>query len=122
MPAGRPSKYTPELLIKAQEYCEKWQETGRVIPSLAGMAEYCGISRQLAFEWCKDEEKSEFLDVYTRVQQMQELELIDKGLTRQHDSSLSKMLLSKHGYSDKQEIDHTTKGEAITGITRKVID
>lgn len=36
---------------------------------------------------------------------MQQRVLINKGLSRKADASLSKLLLMKHGYSEKQEVD-----------------
>ncbi|WP_415843310.1 terminase small subunit [Xenorhabdus thuongxuanensis] len=34
------------------------------------------------------------------------MKLINKGLTGDFNSTIAKMMLTKHGYSDKQEIDH----------------
>ncbi len=113
MAGGRPTKYTPELLKKAHEYVDNWEISGRKIPSIVSLAIHCDISKQRVYEWLKDDDKSEFRDIVARVEAKQEEILIDNGLDRTFDASLSKMMLSKHGYSDKQEIDHTTKGESL---------
>ena len=117
MAGGRPTKYTPELLTKAHEYVEKWQLLGDVVPQVASLAIHCGISTQRIYEWIKDDEKAEFRDVYTRVMDMQFQGLVNKGLCRETDSGLTKLMLHKHGLSDKQEIDHTTNGKDITNPT-----
>lgn len=120
---GRPSKYSPELLAKAQEYITQWKKIGDVVPMLAGLAAYLEIDKDTLQEWEKDKEgKLEFSAVCARVRVLQEQALINKGLSRESDASLSKILLMKHGYSDRQEIDHTTQGDKITRIERVIID
>jgi len=105
MAGGRPTKYTPELLKKAHEYVNNWEISGRKIPSIVSLALHCGIAKSMVYEWIKDDDKQEFSDIVARVEAKQEEILIDNGLDRTFDASLSKMMLSKHGYSDKQEID-----------------
>jgi len=122
MAGGRPSKHTPELLIKAHEYADGWEALGKKLPSIVGLAVHCEISKQRVYEWLKDDDKEEFRDIVARVEAMQELTLVDNGLDKTFDSSITKLMLSKHGYSDKQEVDVTSGGEKITGITRRVID
>lgn len=113
-PGGRPSKYTPELLEKAHEYLDVYQLNGEVIPSIVGLALHCDISNQRVYEWIKDADKQEFRDIVTRVSQKQELKLACGGLSNEFNANITKLLLSKHGYSDKAQIDHTTAGEKIT--------
>ena len=119
---GRPSKYTPELLERATEYMDgAWKTEGDAIPMLCGLAVYCGITEKTVQEWKNDPEKQEFGELCARVMDDQKRSLINKGLTRESDASLSKLLLMKHGYSEKQDVDVTSKGKEITGITRRVI-
>jgi hypothetical protein len=119
-PVGRPTKYNPELLAKAEEYLTQWKKLGDVVPMLAGMACHLEISKQTLYDF--EKEYPAFMDVCTRVRVLQEKALINKGLSRESDASLSKLLLMKHGYSDRQEIDHTTQGDKITRIERVIID
>lgn len=104
--------YNSEHLRKALEYVDNWKEHG-AIPQIARLALHIGISKQTLYVWEKMPECSDLADVCARVRLMQEGSLIDGGLTRTYDSSLSKLMLMKHGYTDKQEIDHTTKGEKV---------
>ncbi len=115
-PVGRPTKYSPELLAKAEEYLTSWKKLGDVVPMLAGLACHLEVSKKAIEEWEKDDDKPEFARVCARVRVLQEQTLINKGLSRESDASLSKLLLMKHGYSDRQEVDHTSGGERITEL------
>lgn len=111
---GRPTKYTPELLNKAREYVDGgWEREGDIVPQLAGLAVYCGITDTTIQAWKDDANKEEFSVLHARVMTMQHQELINKGLSKLTDSSLTKLLLHKHGHSDRQEVDVTSKGESI---------
>ena len=105
---GRPTKYTPELLVKAHEYVDgAWKEDDAV-PMIVGLALHCDISKALVYEWMKNADKEEFLDIARKVEAMQEKHLAKGGLSNEFNANITKLLLSKHGYSDKQEIDHTS--------------
>jgi hypothetical protein len=118
---GRPSKYTPELLQRARKYVDgAWQtEAGDVVPMECSLAEFCGISEKTLYEWKLDPDKSQFGEICARVFAMQKKWLINGGLNRSYDSGLAKLLLMKHGYSDRAEIDHTTKGERINRVSKE---
>ena len=45
--------------------------------------------------------------------QNQELTLLNGSLTSGLNANIAKLVLGKHGYSDKQETDITSKGESI---------
>ena len=105
---ARPTDYKPELIAKAYEYLENYAELGDVVPTVAGMACEIGVSRETIYAWGKDEDKPEFSDILTRVQQAQERKLVSGGLGGAFNPAITKMMLTKHGYSDKQELDHTS--------------
>ena len=105
---GRPTKYTPELLKKAHEYVDgAWQEDDAV-PMIVGLALYCDISKQRVYEWMKDPKKKEFRDLAKKVEALQEKYLAKGGLSNDFNANITKLLLSKHGYSDKAIVDHTS--------------
>lgn len=106
MAVGRPTKYTPELLEKAREYLSVYADKGEAIPSIVGFAIHCGIHKSMVYEWMKDPEKKEFSDIAKDIVQHQEMVLMRGGLLKTFDSSITKLILGKHGYSDKQEVDH----------------
>jgi hypothetical protein len=119
----RPSEYTPEKLDLARAYIDGgWSEQGDAVPQIAGLALAVGIHRDTVYQWAKDEDKKEFSDILTRVMHSQERCLVNDGLRGTFNPAITKMMLSKHGYSDKQAVDHTTNGESITRIERVIID
>ena len=101
----------------AHDYVDgAWQSENDVVPMIVGLALHCHISKDTVYEWMKDPAKVEFSDIAKRVEQMQEKFLAAGGLSNVFNASITKLLLSKHGYSDKQDVDHTTNGDKIDGI------
>lgn len=100
---GRPSKYRGEDTLRMlNDYLEVYQELGHEIPSIAGLSRYIGVSKAQVFEWRhKHPEWEEALDALLSDQ---EIKLIGSGLSGKFNSTITKLVLSKHGYSDKQEI------------------
>lgn len=111
MAGGRPTDYTPELLEKALHYAENFEQYGDTVPTVAGLACEIGAHRDTLHAWAKDESKPEFSDIYLKIMQAQERKLVNGGLAGGFNPAVTKMMLTKHGYSDKQEIDHTTNGK-----------
>lgn len=125
-PGGRPTDYTPELLEKARGYLKQlkpdvYDEVSKTwdldLPSIASFAGYLGLSRETVHTWAKDPEKQEFSDIYLDIMRKQE-EVITRGsMGGKYNSTITKLLLTKHGYSDKTETDLTSKGEKLEGIS-----
>jgi len=117
-----PTKYTTELLEKAQEYLNTW-ETLNAVPTIAGLAVHLNIAKQTLYEWEKEKEngKDAIADVCARVRVMQEQVLIDKGLTKKYDNSLTKLMLMKHGYSDRQEVDHKSTDGSMSPTRIEIV-
>ncbi|HGJ5882038.1 DNA-packaging protein [Arsenophonus sp.] len=82
-----------------------YELVGDVIPSLAGLACYLGIARSTLYEYQKI--NLEFSDILEAILSLQENKLINKGLIGDFNASVTKLILTKHGYSDKQEIEHS---------------
>lgn len=116
MPGGRPTKYSDELLEAAIEYAHNYESHGDAVPQLAGLAVALGISRDTIYDWLKDDTKKEFSYIVAQICAMQEKVLVNGGVVGDFNASITKLLLAKHGYSDKAEIDHTTKGEKVQSI------
>ena len=114
MAGGRPTKYTPELLEKAATYLDEYKSSGQVVPMIVGLALHCGIDKSTVYEWMKDPKKKKFSDIAKEVEQMQEVALASGGLSGDFNANITKLLLSKHGYSDKAEIDHTSSDSSMT--------
>jgi hypothetical protein len=114
MPAGRPTDYTPELVERAWWYAaEGWQEVGDRVPSVAGLACEIGVRRETCHVWAHDEDK-EFSNILSVIAEKQERELVNKGLDGSFNPPITKMMLSKHGYSDAVDNRHTSPDGSMT--------
>lgn len=102
---GRPTVYTDELLKEAHAYIDEFHpnET-ELIPMVAGLAVRLKISRKTIYEWAKDPKKKEFCDIVEEVMAKQEQMLFKGGLSGEFNASITKLALTKHDYSDKQEL------------------
>ena len=114
MPAGRPTLYTPELVRRARGYLTSYADMGDKVPSIAGLACVLGITRETCHAWAKDPEKQEFSDILKELMQRQERALLNGGLGGEFNAPITKMILTKHGYSDKTETDHTSSDGSMT--------
>lgn len=101
---GRPTNLTDEVIAKAKEYLIRgFEDVGNTVPSVAGLGCYLGASRSSLYEWAgKDEDFSDTLDA---IKMKQEMMLIDGGLGSSMNSTIVKLMLANHGYSDKQKMD-----------------
>lgn len=106
MPAGRPTSYSDELLVKAREYLRSYKTLGEEIPTVAGLALACDISRETVNVWAKDEDKGEFSDVVADLKSKQEQDLVANGLRGIYNPTIAKLILSsKHDYREKQDVE-----------------
>lgn len=109
---GRPTKYSDDIQAKADAYVDGgFVESGDVVPSRAGLALELRVSRETLTNW--EKVHPEFLGTLERLSWLQERISLNGGLKGELNSTIVKLLLANHGYSDRQEIDHTTKGEAM---------
>lgn len=102
-PGGRPSYYSDETVRKAKEYLTTYAELGHAVPSVAGLSLFLERSRSTIYEWASDSEKQEFSDILDKINATQEEVALSKGLKGDYNANLVKLLLGKHGYSDKVE-------------------
>lgn len=115
-PVGRPNTTAQEQAERcetARKYLlGDWKEFGDVIPSLAGLACYMGKTRETIYAW-RDADKN-FSDIVLSILAMQERQLLNGGLSGDYNATISKLVLSKHGYSDKVEQDVTSSDGSMT--------
>lgn len=106
MAGGRPTLYTDELVEKAEDYSVNFDSYGDPVPTIAGLACELDVRRETIYAWSKDENKPEFSNIYNRIMEFQERRLVSGGLVGGFNPAVTKMMLTKHGYSDKVEQDH----------------
>lgn len=111
---GRPSGYTPEVLQKTRDYLTIYSSLGHAVPSVAGLAVHLGLARSTIYEWSADSEKKEFADILSKILAEQEQVALSNGLTGEYNATIVKLLLGKHGYSDKAETQTTVTLENMS--------
>jgi hypothetical protein len=62
-----------------------------------------GLCRETLRLWSKDEDKKEFLGILDRINQKQECVLLNHGLDGTFNSTITKLVLGKHGYHDRPQ-------------------
>ena len=118
---GRPSLLDEEMLQRAKDYMlGGFKDIENVVPSAAGLACYLGVSKKTIFNWAnvsEDDENNplgvEFLHTLNAIQDKQEMMLINGGLSQVFSGTITKLMLTNHGYSDKVQTDVTTNGESV---------
>ena len=121
MTSGRLTLYNDEIVQKARDYVVGYAEFGDLVPSIAGLACALGITRETCYAWARDENKAVFSDILGELMQRQERGLLNGGLGGDFNSSISKMMLTKHGYSDKVETDIKSSDGSMTPPTQILI-
>ena len=121
---ARPTKWSKALEVTAWKYVEgAWKDEGHAIPSLVGLCNILGVHRDTLYDCSKDETKS-FSDILKVCNQNQELTLLNGSLSNGLNANISKLVLGKHGYHDRAEVDNKSTDGSMTPtrITRTVID
>lgn len=115
---GRPTLYNGDMLENVKQYIKHFQnpdnskiKTIEVIPTVAGLAIFLGVSKRTLYNW--SDSNPELLHTLEELQDTQESILVSNGLTGSFNANISKLVLANHGYSDKQNIDVVTNGESI---------
>ncbi len=106
MAGGRPTKLTPEVMATAADYAVNFADYDDLIPTIAGLAGELKVSRETVHAWSREGGNPEFSDIVKDLMGNQERKLVNGSLGNQLNPMIAKLMLSKHGYSDKQEIDH----------------
>ena len=125
MTTGRPSSYSQEILDLTETYLAEYDTRyDHAIPSVAGLCEAIGRARSTIYKWSGEEGKEEFSDMLDRINEKQEVVLFSQGLRGNFNAALAKWALTKHGYSDRQELSGTEGGaiEVDTKWTIEVIE
>jgi hypothetical protein len=124
MAGGRPTKYTEDLLVIAREYPENYKDYNHSFPSVVGLCRIIGIHSETAYAWARDPEKEEFSGIIKHIMDNQHFDLIEGGLNGEFNPTITKLILAKHGHSEKQEIKQETTAtvEHKVSHTEKLAD
>ena len=111
---GRPTKYDDDMIDKALEYLECYEGQGELVPTVVGLCRYIKRSKSIVYDWAKVPEKALFSDILCQIEELQHIKLVNGGLGSAFNPAITKMMLTKHGYSDKQEIDHQSSDSSMS--------
>ena len=115
---GRPRTYKPDMVEKARRYIANHEDFDDPVPTVAGLACVLGVVRDTCYQWAKDEDKPEFSDILDELAQKQERCLVRGGLMSEYNAPIAKMMLTKHGYSDRVDTDMTTNGKDMPAVVQ----
>lgn len=102
---------------------EKEVEVANELPLFSGFANFIGVNKDTIVEWSEAKTKSgklkypEFSVAYKKAKEMQERMWTNNSLRGLYNPAFT-IFMGKNvfGWHDKQEVDHTSKGEKITGF------
>lgn len=81
------------------------------LPTIEGLANHLDINKTTVYEW--ESKYPEFSDDISKLRQSQAEELINNGLAGTYNPAITKVLLTKHGYVEKNETDLTSGGDKL---------
>jgi len=111
---GRPTEYEPGTVAKEVERYISFCKEQAYLPTVEGLAVHLCVARSTIYKWADDHE--EFSDILEQLLAAQASQLIQNGLVNNYNATITKLMLTKHGYRDKTEVDHLSKGERIAGF------
>ena len=134
---ARPTKYNKAILEKANKYLNSFLDLEIVnevkggddakgdlalFPTVAGLALHLKIARETIYAWDNEEDKKEFSDILGQIQALQEYSLLHGGIRGLFNPVITKLMLTKHGYSDKQEMTGKDGKDLIPSVIQTVYD
>lgn len=109
---GRPTKLTDELISKAEMYLTDYSSNGDIVPTVAGLSVYLDIAKSSIYKY--RDESARFSDTLERIESLQESKLVNGGLLGDFNATIAKLMLSNHGYSEKQVVDNTSSDGSMS--------
>ena len=109
--SGRPSTLTPEVIELAWSYVDQYDEYEHAVPSVVGLCKVINRAKSTVYKWAEDDDNP-FSDILRAINENQELVTFNKSLTGEYNAAIAKLLLGKHGYSDKH--DHTSSDKSMS--------
>ena len=111
---GRPTNYTDEIVDIAKSYVSddetiNYLSYGHAIPSIVGLCRVLDRARSTLYLWAQDETNA-FSDILSSCNEFQELTTLNGSLTGNLNPAIAKLVLGKHGYSDKADTTLSAPG------------
>ena len=120
---ARPTKLTKAIITKAKEYEQDWRLIdGSPVPTKEGMALHLDVARSTLYVWIEDDTPlGRSFQTSLSGQWLKGRTLIAHSLDGTFNSTISKMMLSKHDYVEKQQTDVTSDGKALAPVLVKFV-
>jgi hypothetical protein len=120
--SGRPTKLNQELIDLAAKYLKKHDNFGAksMLPTVERLSIILNVNRDTLYAWdaLPEEEKTPlhvaFSDIFMRLKAVQADKLLQMGLTGRYNPVITKLMLTKHDYTDKTQTDLTTNGKELS--------
>lgn len=113
---GRPSEYSDDILQAAKDYLSNFAIQGDIVPTIEGLADNLGRGVKTLYNWAK--EHPDFEEAMNSILSKQGRLLQNKGLAKETDSGITKLLLSaNHGKAERTDNKNEQIG-AITVVTK----
>ena len=110
---GPPCKYTEdEILDKTEQYIVDYGKHGDKIPSIQGLAVALKVSRTTIYQWVEDG-NVKLSYILKRLMDNQGRTLLNNGLDGTFNPTITKLVLSKHGYTDSPSNSGTSVNVTI---------
>lgn len=117
MPGGQPTGYNEGIPAKVVDYTKNYEKHGDRVPSIEGLACFLDVSVATLYNWKQDDRK-EYLEVLEKLKNKQAQQLINSGLGGIFNSTITKLMLTKHGYCEKSETNLLNNGGSFDGAAQ----
>lgn len=115
---GRPTKLTDELIAKAEMYLVDYMSNDDIVPSVAGLSCYLDVAKSSIYKY--RDESPRFSDTLERIESLQEKMLLKGGLMGDFNPTITKLMMSNHGYSEKQQVDNTSSDGSMVPMPTRI--
>lgn len=120
MALGRPPKYEATKIAKGVGDYIELCKSNSWLPSVEGLAVQLKVARSTVYKWAEEHEG--FSDILEMLLSQQAAQLIQNGLVGTYNSTITKLMLTKHRgadgkpYVDKQDVTSDGKALPIAGV------
>jgi hypothetical protein len=87
------------LKLSIHEYIENHSDYDDLVPSVEGLSYFLNVSRKTIYNWADSDD--EILHTLDRLKTKQAKMLLSGGLSNAMNPTITKLMLSNHGYSEK---------------------
>lgn len=117
---GRPTLYNDDMQALADRYLESFESLGHVVPSRAGLCLYLKVAKSTTQEW--EQKYPNFSATLSNIAAMQEHLTLNNGLSGSFNSTIAKLVLANHGYSDKQDVNMSSEDGTMSPTGKSLDD